>query len=59
MTCRETIRFICEYLDGTLSPAVASEVERHVSGCKDCRLVLEAARKTLISEFDYVGRSAA
>jgi predicted anti-sigma-YlaC factor YlaD len=59
MTCRETIRFICEYLDGTLTPSVASEVERHVTECKDCRLVLDAARKTLINEFDYVARPAA
>jgi anti-sigma factor RsiW len=59
MTCRETIRFICEYLDGTLTPSVASEVESHVTTCKDCRLVLEAARKTLINEFDYVARPAA
>jgi anti-sigma factor RsiW len=59
MNCRETIRLICEYLDGKLSPSVAFEVERHVTNCKDCRLVLEAARKTLINEFDYVARSAA
>jgi predicted anti-sigma-YlaC factor YlaD len=52
MTCKETIRFICEYLDGTLTPDVAQEVAKHLQECKDCRLVLNAARKTLIYDFD-------
>lgn len=52
MTCRETIRFICEYLDGRLATQVVQEVDQHLKDCKDCRMVLDAARKTLIAEFD-------
>lgn len=53
MTCKETIRLICEYLDGKLSPGVEREVRQHVDACKDCRLVMEAARKTLEVYFNW------
>ena len=47
MTCRDTIHLICMYLEGKLSPSVQTEIERHLTGCSDCRLVLEAATTTL------------
>ena len=47
MSCRDTIHLICMYLERKLSPAVQSEIERHLSSCPDCRLVLEAATTTL------------
>jgi len=53
MTCRETIRFSCEYLNGELSPEVVREIDKHLESCEDCRMILEAARKTLVEEFDY------
>ena len=52
MTCRETVRLICEYLEGRLSPSVASVVSRHIDRCPNCRLVLEAAQQTLDAYFD-------
>jgi len=47
MDCRDTVHLICWYLEGKLSPSVEREIERHLNGCRDCRLVLEAATKTL------------
>jgi len=47
MDCRDTVHLICWYLERKLSPSVEREIERHVSRCRDCRLVLEAASKTL------------
>lgn len=47
MSCRDTIHLICMYLEGKLSPSVQTEIERHLSKCDDCRLVLEAATTTL------------
>jgi predicted anti-sigma-YlaC factor YlaD len=35
------------YLEGKLSPAVQAEIERHLTSCPDCRLVLDAATTTL------------
>jgi hypothetical protein len=52
MTCRETVRLICEYLEGRLSPSVATAVSRHVDDCANCHLVLEAAQQTLDAYFD-------
>jgi len=52
MTCRETVRLICEYLEGRLSPSVAAVVSRHLECCANCHLVLEAAQQTLDVYFD-------
>ena len=52
MTCKATIRMICEYLEGRLSPPVAATMRAHLEGCTDCRLVLEAAQRTLEVYFD-------
>ncbi|PYU32933.1 MAG: hypothetical protein DMG28_10105 [Acidobacteria bacterium] len=49
LTCKETTRLICEYLEGRLGPGVTRDVTWHLARCKDCRLVLDAARKTLRS----------
>jgi len=47
MDCRDTVHLICWYLERKLSPSVEGEIEGHLNGCRDCRLVLEAASKTL------------
>ena len=52
MTCRETIRMICEYLEGRLSTPVARDLQGHLRRCHDCRMVYEAARRTLNVYFD-------
>ena len=52
MTCKATIRLICEYLEGRLAPEVASEVQRHLSYCQNCRTVFDAAALTLEVYFD-------
>ena len=57
MDCQDTVHLICWYLEGKLSPSVEREIERHLSRCCDCRLVLEAATKTLDQHFG-AGRAA-
>jgi predicted anti-sigma-YlaC factor YlaD len=52
MTCKATIRLICEYLEGRLAPEVAGEVQRHLSSCSNCRIVFDAAALTLEVYFD-------
>ncbi len=52
MTCKATIRLICEYLEGRLAPEVGSEVQRHLGCCKNCRTVFDAAALTLEVYFD-------
>ena len=52
MTCKATIRLICEYLEGRLTPEVASEVQHHLGRCSNCRTVFDAAALTLEVYFD-------
>ena len=52
MSCRDTIHLICWYLEGRLSSVVETEIRRHLEGCPDCRLVLEAAVNTLDCYFN-------
>ena len=52
MTCKATVRLICEYLEGRLTPQVASEVQRHLAVCNNCRAVFDAATLTLEVYFD-------
>ena len=52
MSCKDTIRLICEYLEGRLAPAVAGEMLSHIDQCKNCTVVLEAAERTLEVYFD-------
>jgi anti-sigma factor RsiW len=47
MSCRDTIHLICWYLEGRLSPPVATEIKRHLDNCPDCHMVLAAAMSTL------------
>jgi predicted anti-sigma-YlaC factor YlaD len=59
MTCKEAIRVMCEYLEGRLSRSVALAVQRHLFECRDCRIVHDAAERTLAIYFDSnIGRHA-
>lgn len=51
MSCRDTIHLICWYLEGKLSAPVTVEIEKHLSGCTNCQLVLDAAKGTLEQYF--------
>jgi hypothetical protein len=53
MTCKATIRMICEFLEGRLSAPVALAMRKHIDGCTNCRVVLEAAQRTLEVYFDH------
>ena len=58
MSCRDTIHLICWYLEGRLSSPVEGEIKRHLDGCSDCRMVLEAAVSTLERYFSSERASA-
>ena len=46
MTCREVIDVLDDYVDGTMPPDVAAELERHLADCAPCRAYLATYRKT-------------
>lgn len=48
MLCEETLGTLSDYLDGELDPALCAEIERHMAGCGDCRIMVDTLRKTII-----------
>ncbi len=44
MNCKAIKKLLVAYLDGELTPAKRSLIERHISGCKQCREELEALK---------------
>jgi len=38
---------LSEYVDGTLEQALCDEIERHLSGCRDCQIVVDTLQKTV------------
>ena len=55
MTCKEAIDVLADYIEVSLTPELADELERHLRDCAPCRAYLSTYRKTraLIGE---VGR---
>jgi predicted anti-sigma-YlaC factor YlaD len=47
MNCSATIKLICDYIEGRLSPLTEAQVSRHLAGCSDCLRILDAAEETL------------
>lgn len=46
MICRDAIDVLADYLDGTMPPDLAAELERHLADCAPCRAYLATYRQT-------------
>ena len=47
MKCRELIKELSEYVDGTLDENLCAELEQHLEGCNPCQLVVDNVKKTI------------
>jgi anti-sigma factor RsiW len=47
MKCEELLKYLNEYVDGTVDPAVCEEFEKHLAGCNPCQVVVDNIRKTI------------
>jgi anti-sigma factor (TIGR02949 family) len=45
--CVELLGSLSAYIDGDLAPALCQELEKHLEGCDDCRVVLNTTRRTI------------
>lgn len=45
--CRYLLGSLSDYVDGTLGEQLCQEIERHVAGCEDCRIVIDTLEKTV------------
>lgn len=46
--CRHMLGDLSDYLDGEASEEICAEIERHMAGCDDCRVVVDTLRKTVL-----------
>ncbi len=51
--CRELKDKLSAYLDGELESALCAEIEQHLSGCDDCRVVVDTLNKTITLYRNY------
>ena len=45
--CRHLLDSLSPYVDGDLSAELCTELERHLSDCENCRIVVDSLRKTV------------
>ncbi len=55
MRCSDLDALICDYVDGTLTPAERATVELHLASCPSCRALVEDAR----SAVSFIEKTAA
>ena len=46
-TCQHLLADLSLYLDGEAPAELCAEIERHLAGCEDCRVVVDTLRKTV------------
>jgi predicted anti-sigma-YlaC factor YlaD len=51
--CRELKDKLSAYLDGELESALCAEIERHLNGCDNCRVVVDTLNRTITLYRDY------
>ena len=47
MNCKKVILELTSYLDGVLDSSMRIDLEEHLAGCTDCRIVVDTCRKTI------------
>jgi hypothetical protein len=45
--CQDLLGNLSEFIDGTLRAELCVELEQHLAGCKNCRIVVDTLRKTI------------
>lgn len=45
--CRELMAQFSEYIDGELDAALCAQLEAHLAGCPNCRVMVDTVRKTI------------
>lgn len=45
--CKVLLGSLSDYVDGTAQEELCRELERHLAGCEDCRIVVDTLKKTV------------
>ena len=46
-TCRHLLDSLSDYVDGELDETLCAEIEAHMAGCENCRIVVDTLRMTI------------
>jgi len=47
LTCKEFLQELSEYLDSTVDSELRLKLERHISECPNCFVILDTTQKTI------------
>lgn len=47
LKCEELLGSLSAYIDGDLGPELCQELEKHLSECDNCRVVLNTTKRTI------------
>ena len=47
LNCGAFLDEISDYVDGVAGEALCAEIEQHMAGCDDCRIVVDTLKKTI------------
>ena len=47
LTCKDLLGNISDYIDGVLNDEVCQELQRHMSGCENCRVFFDTLTRTI------------
>lgn len=56
--CQDLLSSLSDYVDGTLGENICQEIEAHLAGCHNCRIVVDTLRKTITLYKDVSAESA-
>ena len=54
ITCEEVLREISNYLDEGLTSELRAQVQEHLRICRNCKVLVNTARKTLTLVADHL-----
>ncbi|MEZ5358043.1 MAG: zf-HC2 domain-containing protein [Candidatus Zixiibacteriota bacterium] len=45
--CHDMLGKMSDYIDGELDPELCAELEKHIDGCNNCRLMVDTMKMTV------------
>ena len=45
--CEKLLGSLSDYIDGELRDELCLEIEKHIAGCENCRVVVDTMKKTI------------
>lgn len=46
--CKELLGQLSAYIDGELEAELCAQIEQHMAGCENCRIMVDTLRRTII-----------